>query len=226
MLALLLVVVAAVVALAVAAAVIPGVVGDKLGDALAAINPFDSNRVDRTGPAVLQAITERAELKAASGYYEVIVDLDDGDGDHLPDFITGDKVIYVGKGDVEATVDLGGLDERRVVVSDDGTAVAITLPAPKMSEPRLDLEASRFAVSDKGLVTKLRGSDLEQEAQSEAVRRLRAAANANNTLADAAKNSARETLTSLLSELAYTSIEINFDDSCRRTTSRVAPRTT
>lgn len=218
MLPLLLLVGAAVAALAVAAAVIPGVAGDKLGDALAAINPFDSDRADRTGPAVLQAITERAELKAASGYYEVIVDIDEGEGDNLPDFLTGDKVVYVGKGEVEATVDLAGLDERRVVVSDDGTAVTVTLPAPVIGEPRLDLGASRFVVSDKGLVTKLRGSDLEQEAQRAAVKRLRAAANANDLLADAAKNSARETLTSLLGDLGYTSIQINFDDSSNKGT--------
>lgn len=110
-------------------------------------------------------------------------------------------------------MDLGGLDERRVVVSDDGMSVTVSLPAPVIGEPRLDLEASRFVVSDQGVVTKLRGSDLEQEAQREAVGKLRAAANANDVLADAAKNSARETLTSLLGDLGYTSIEINFDDS-------------
>lgn len=206
------------VTLAVAAAVIPLLAVERFSDAVdvvvAKLNPFDGGeQVDRTGPVVLQEITELGELKAASGYYSVDVDLRRGEGDNLPDFLTGDKVVYLAKGDVEATVDLSGLDEGRVLVSDDGTAVTVNLPAPKIGKPRLDLEASNFSVKDKGFITKLKGSNLEQEAQEKAVKKLTAAANANNKLSDEAKESATATLEGLLRELGYKRIRVTFDRS-------------
>ncbi len=102
-----------VVVLAFGAAQIPGVVGDKVGDDLSSLNPFQEDSVDRTGPGVLQSLTEQREFKAARGYYEVVVDLEPGNN-NLPDFVSGDRVIYVGKGEVEAVVGFSELDKRRV----------------------------------------------------------------------------------------------------------------
>lgn len=155
MVSVLLVRLAIFVTLAVAAAVVPLLAVARFSDAVnvvvAKLNPFDGGQqVDRTGPVVLKEITELGELKAASGYYSVDVELREGEGDNLPDFLTGDKVVYLAKGDVEATVDLSGLDEGRVDVSGDGTSLAVNLPAPKIGKPRLDLDASNFSVKDKG----------------------------------------------------------------------------
>jgi uncharacterized protein YggL (DUF469 family) len=218
MVSVLLVRLAVFVALAVAAAVVPLLAVERFSDAVdvvvAKLNPFDGGKqVDRTGPVVLQEITALGELKAASGYYSVDVNLRRGEDDNLPDFLTGDKVVYLAKGDVEATVDLSGLDEGRVLVAEDGTSVTVNLPAPKIGKPRLDLDASNFSVKDKGLITKLKGSDLEEEAQKKAVERLMATANANNKLSDDAEESATATLEGLLRELGYKRIKVTFDNS-------------
>ncbi len=42
--------------------------------------------------------------------------------------VSGGRVIYVGKGDVDAVVDFGRLDQSNVVVSPDRQSVAVTLP--------------------------------------------------------------------------------------------------
>jgi hypothetical protein len=198
--------------LAFGAAQIPGVVGDKAGNALASVNPFREDAVDRTGPAVLQSLTEQSEFKAARGYYEVVVDLEPGNN-NLPDFISGNRVIYVGKGEVEAVVDFSELDERRVTRSADGQSVTIDLPAPTAGRPNLDLDTSYVAARDEGFLTKFKGSDLEQEAQRRAAEKLTAAATGEGKLIDLAEQSTRAMLRTLFSGLGYTTIEINFDES-------------
>src|SRR5687767_2660213 len=39
-------------------------------------NPFETKTVDRSGPAVLQSLRDLQEYRAASGHFEVIVDLE------------------------------------------------------------------------------------------------------------------------------------------------------
>lgn len=197
-------------ALAFGSAQIPGLVGDKVGDALSALNPFRNDAVDRSGPAVLQSLTALSQLKAASGYYEVVVDLEGSNS--LPDFISGDRVIYVGKGDVEALVDLRELDERRITVSEDRRSVTVNVPAPTVGEPRLDLETSYVASRDEGFIVKFRGSDLERKAQLKATEKLTAAAN-EGKLIDLAEQSTTATLRSVFGVLGFTNITINFDES-------------
>lgn len=201
-----------VVLLTLGVAQVPGAVGDKVTDALSALNPFHEEAADRTGPAVLQSLTTLSEFTAARGYYEVVVDLEPGNN-NLPDFINGDRIIYVGKGEVEAVVDFTELDERRVTRGSDGTSVVVNLPAPTIREPDLDLKTSYVAVRDEGFVTKFRGSDLEREAQLKAEERLRAAARGEGKLVDLAEQSTRAMLNGLLAGLGYTSIEITFEAS-------------
>ena len=204
-------VVAVLAVLAVGAARIPGAVGDKVGDFLSALNPFEEKTVDRTGPSVLQSLTERGEFRAASAYYETVVDLKD-DTNNLPDWISGQRVLYVGKGDVDAFVDFGELDERRVHLSEDGTSVTVNLPAPTVDEPALDLKTSYVAHRDEGFINKFKGSDLEREAQLKAIEQMTAAATGEGKLIDLAKESTTAMLRGLFGSLGYTNITITFDE--------------
>jgi hypothetical protein len=198
--------------LALGVAQVPGVVGDKVSQALSSLNPFDEDPVDRTGPAVLQSLTALSEFKAARGYYEVVVDFEPPNG-NLPDFINGNRVIYVGKGEVEAVVDFSELDERRITRSADGTSVTVTLPAPRVGEPKLDLETSYVALRDEGFVTRFKGSDIEREAQLLAIQKLAAAAKGEGRLIELAEQSTEAMLRGVFGSLGYTSIEITFDPS-------------
>ena len=179
-------------------------------------NPFREKTVDRTGPSVLYSLTDLSEFHAGSAYYETVVDIEK-DTSYLPDWISGEAVVYVGKGSVDAIVDFDELDERRVVVSEDGTSVTITLPTPTVGEPVLDLEGSYVADHDEGLTGSFEGSDLEREAQLKAVEQMTAAAIEEGSLIDLAKENTIAMLRGLLGALDFktANITITFDEDPR-----------
>jgi hypothetical protein len=197
------------VLLAVVVAVLagPGVVGDWLRT----LNPFSEKTIDRTGPSVLHSLTNLSEYHAASAHYETVVDIAK-DTERLPDWVSGERVLYVGKGDVDAMVDFGELDESRVVVSDDGTSVAVRLPAPTADEPVLDLKNSYVANHDEGLINRFSGSELERDAQLKAVAQMTTAAHSQDMLIGRAKDNTSAMLRGLFGALGYTSIKVTFDE--------------
>jgi hypothetical protein len=197
--------------LLVGASNIPGAVGNKVDDILSKLNPFDEKIIDRTGPSVLNSLTELSEFKAAGAYYETVVDIEK-DTNNIPDFIRGERVLYVGKGEVEATVDFSELDERQVDLSEDGTSATVTLPKPTVGEPQLDLKTSYFADREKGFIDRFKGSDLEQKAQLEAIEKMTTAATGTHNLIDLAEKSTTEMLNGLFGSLGYTDITVNFDE--------------
>jgi hypothetical protein len=81
-------------------------------------NPFGTKTVDRSQPALLQALEDLSEYRAASGNFQVIVDLEK-DAKFMPAFIRGQRTLFVGAGSVDAIVDFAGLDQRAISVSDD-----------------------------------------------------------------------------------------------------------
>ncbi|MDE0777749.1 MAG: DUF4230 domain-containing protein [Nocardioides sp.] len=174
-------------------------------------NPFAVETVDRTGPSVLESLSDLSEYHAASAHYETVVDIERDTG-FVPSFISGERVIYVGKGDVDAVVDFGQLDERAVALSNDGTSVTVTLPAPQADDPVLDLENSYVANRDEGIIDKFAGSDLELEAQLKAVEQMTAAVANEGMLVDRAKENTEAMLRGLFRSLGYTRITVNFDE--------------
>ena len=167
---------------------------------------------DRTGPSVLHSLTNLSEYHAASGHYETVVDLEKKDISFLPDVVSGERVLYVGKGDVDAVVDFGELDERRVTLSQDRRSVTLRLPAPVAGKPVLDLETSYVASHDEGIINKFKGSEVEREAQLKATAQMSTAANSEGMLVDRAKENTSAMLRSLFGSLGYTSISITFEE--------------
>lgn len=174
-------------------------------------NPFQEETTDRTGAAVLHSLTEISEFHAAKAHYETVVDIEK-DSAYLPDWVSGERVLYVGKGEVDGVVDFSGLDESSVTVSDDGTMVAITLPAPTVGTPVLDLETSYVVSHDKGLANRWKGSDLERQAQLRAVEQMTATASGEGMLVDLAEENTTAMLRGLLGALGYENITITFED--------------
>lgn len=173
-------------------------------------NPFATETTDRTGPAVLKSLTEISNFHAASGYYETVVDIEK-DTKFVPGWISGERVLYVGKGTVDGVVDFSSLAEGDVTVSDDGTMAAITLPAPTIGKPVLDLETSYVVSLDQGIINRFQGSELEREAQLKAVEQMEAAAAAEGMLLDMAEENTASMLRGLLGALGFTQISITFD---------------
>ena len=110
---------------------------------------------------MLDRCTEISEFHAARAHPETVVDIEK-DTAYLTAWVSGERVLYVGSGDVDGVVDFSALDDESVVASDDGTRVAITLPAATVGKPVLDLENNYVVNHDRGIVDKWKGSDLER----------------------------------------------------------------
>src|SRR5918995_1913431 len=188
----------------------PGLVGGLLPDLP---NPFAAESVDRSRPALLRSIRDLSELHAASGHFEVIVDLERDTA--LPSEVLGERTLFVAVGDVDAIVDLGRIRERDVTVSDDRRSAMLVLPRPRLGEPRLDVGRSYVYSRERGVLNRigdLFGDDsgAEREAYLAARRRIAEAAGAGSGLVPRAERNARGMLEGLLRSLGFTAVEIRF----------------
>ena len=190
------------------------VCGWLIAGAIPSLNPFNTERVDRSPPAVLKAITKLSEYRAASAQLQQVVDVED-DATYLPDFIKGTKTLLVAAGRVDAVVDFSQLKGDAIVVSEDRRTAEITLPAPRLSEPQLDLERSRVYDRDRGLLDRVESvfEDSPTEDRSLyllAEEKLAAAAAADGSVLEAAQDNTRAMLTQLLRGLGFTKVTVNF----------------
>jgi hypothetical protein len=173
-------------------------------------NPFAAETVDRTGPAVLQAIQDLREFRAASGHYEVIVDLERDT--RLPAALLGERILFVATGSVDANVDFSGLGGRAVQVSEDRTAATIVLPSPTLSDARLDLDGSYVYDRRRGLLNAFAGpSELERDVYLAAEAKIDEAARDSGDLSRRAEENTRALLTSLLRSLGFERITVRFE---------------
>ncbi len=185
-----------------------------LGDLLPSIpNPFSSRTIDRTQPALLQAMEDLSDYQAAAGNFQVLVDTEK-DARWLPSFIRGERTVYSAAGTVDASVSFANLDPQSIVVSEDRRSVTISLPPPTLAEPHLDLDQSMVVSRDRGLLDRLGSvfSDTptgERELQLAATEKMKAAAAASDLSARAEENT-RKMLEGLLGSLGFTSVTVTF----------------
>src|SRR5579863_873549 len=96
-------------------------------------NPFVETTVDRSQPPVLKKITALSRFEAASGTFQVVVDLAKKSS-FLPSFIEGTDTLFIGDGTDVAYVDFSHLKGTAIVYSHNRRDVTITLP-PAQLEP-------------------------------------------------------------------------------------------
>ena len=179
-------------------------------------NPFGTETVDRSGPAVLKSIENLRDFRAASGHFEVIVDVEK-DARFVPAKIKGERVLFVAVGSVDAGVDFTGIEEGAVDVSDDRRSVSLELPPARFREPQLDLERSYVYDRDRGAIDRIQslfGDDAgpEQELYPLAVEKLAAAARDGSGLIARAEQNTRLMLVGLLRSLGFTRVEVRFSE--------------
>jgi hypothetical protein len=119
-------------------------------------NPFERQVTEHTGPALLVSITDNSEFLAAKGSFQVVVDYEEGRR-LIPSWVSGCKALFVGYGDVDASVDVSGLTEENIQISADGTEVTITLPEPQLSDVDSDVRESYKFSEDRGLLERFTG---------------------------------------------------------------------
>jgi hypothetical protein len=176
-------------------------------------NPFEQKVIDRTPAALLVALEDLAEYHAATGTFQVLVDLEH-DTPYVPSLISGERVTFLAVGSVDAVVDFSSFDANRVNVSADRKSVEITLPAPKLAEAQLDNTESRIVDRDRGLVQRLSAvfqdnPTSEQELYRVAETKLAAAATESD-LTKRAEENTREMLTGLARSLGFTDVTVTF----------------
>jgi hypothetical protein len=118
------------------------------------LNPFAEETKDRTGPVVLKSIRDLSRFEAASGSFQVVVDLE-RDAKFVPDAVRGKRTLFVGNGSVDAYVDFSRLAKDGVVVNEDRTAVTIRLPRAQLEPTNLDPKNSYVFATQRGIFNRI-----------------------------------------------------------------------
>ncbi|MFJ9027346.1 DUF4230 domain-containing protein [Streptomyces sp. NPDC102274] len=174
---------------------------------------FGEETNDRTGPTLLESIQDLDRYEAASGNFQVVVDLEK-DAKYLPDAIRGTRTLYVGAGTVSSYVDFSGLGEQNVQVDEERTAATIRLPHARLGKPALDPERSYAVSKERGLLDRLGDLFSDNPADEHAVNKLAArhigdAAKDSELTARAEKNTTGM-LQGLLRSLGFTEVKVEF----------------
>lgn len=176
---------------------------------------FGTDTHDRSGPALLKSIQDLSRYDAASGNFQVVVDLEK-DAKFLPDAIRGTRTLYVGAGTVDAYVDLGKVGDDDVQVNGDRTSATLRLPHARLGKPALDPDRSYAVSKQRGLFDRL--GDLfsdnpngEQAVQKLAVRHIGDAAKESELTARAETNTTGM-LEGLLRSLGFKEVRVSYGD--------------
>ncbi|WP_151475710.1 DUF4230 domain-containing protein [Streptomyces albicerus] len=144
---------------------------------------FREDTHDRSGPTLLKSIQDISRYDAASGNFQVVVDLEK-DTKYLPDAVRGTRTLYVGAGTVDAYVDLGKIRDKDVTLNDDRTSATLRLPHAALGKPALDPDHSYAVSKQRGLLDRLGDIFSDNPNDERAVQRLAA-----RHIGDAAKDS-------------------------------------
>ncbi|MFH8798516.1 DUF4230 domain-containing protein [Streptomyces sp. NPDC017936] len=174
---------------------------------------FGTETRDRSGPALLKSIQDMSRYDAASGNFQVVVDLEK-DAKYLPDALRGTRTLYVGAGTVDAYVDLGQVGEKDVTVDEDRTSATLRLPHARLGTPALDPGRSYAVSKQRGLFDRI--GDLfsdnpnsEQAVQKLAVRHIGDAAKDSELTARAESNTTGM-LQGLLRSLGFKEVRVTY----------------
>jgi hypothetical protein len=176
-------------------------------------NPFAQTTTERSGPVLLQSIQQLSRYEAASGTFQVVVDISSGNA-LLPSFLVGSDTMFIGVGTDNAFVDFSQLKGTAVQVSPDRLSAMLTLGHAKLETANLDVKQSYVFAQQQGLFTRvnqfLSGNPNSQQAVYElAQRQIQTAAAKSELLADAERNT-KAMLVSLLQSLGFHNITVTF----------------
>ncbi|NUP63957.1 MAG: DUF4230 domain-containing protein [Nonomuraea sp.] len=189
------------------------VVGGRL--AWSWLDPLGERTVDRSQPVLLQSIKDLSRFEAATGNFQVVVDLEK-DANFLPDAVKGTRTLFVGAGGVDAYVDFSAMAQGAVTVNEDRTEATIRLPRAQLEKPNLDNSRSYVFAQQRGLLDRvqdfLSGSPGDQrELYLLAEKKITEAAVASDLRARADANT-KAMLTGMLKSLGFSKVTVKFTD--------------
>jgi hypothetical protein len=196
-------------AIAVVAAILLGFLGS-VTNLLHFSNPFGETTTTRSSPVLLKSITELKRFEAASGEFQVVVEVQKSSW--LPSFLAGSDTFFLGDGTVNAFVDFSHLDAKHVTVSSDRLSATLTLPKPVLDPTALDVHKSYIIGQQQGVFDRLFNNDPNQVQPllEEATKQIDGAAQKSQLVSIAEKDTT-QMLQGLLHSLGFTgTITVNF----------------
>lgn len=179
-------------------------------------NPFAETTTDRSSPALLKSITAMSRYEAASGSFQVIVNLDQRTS-WLPTFVEGTQTLFVGQGTDIAYVDFSGLKGSAIKVSRNRTAVTVQVPAARLQPATLNVRRSYVFAQQQGLLNRV-GNFFSGNPNSQhqvyvlAQKKIQVAARHSGLLPQAQRNT-RNMLTQMLHSLGFQQVTVVFTKS-------------
>jgi Protein of unknown function (DUF4230) len=176
-------------------------------------NPFAETTSVRSQPVLLKSITALSRYEAASGSFQVVVDLSQK-AEFLPSFMEGTQTLFIGQGNEIAYVDFSGLKGRAVEVSSDRTAVTITLPPAQLEPAVLNVKQSYVYAQQQGLLNRIGNffsgnPNSQQQVYILAQQKIETAARQSQLRTEAQKNTIAM-LTGMLRSLGFQQVTVTF----------------
>jgi hypothetical protein len=176
-------------------------------------NPFGESTSVRSGPVLLKSITALSRYQAASGSFQVVVDLT-RKANLLPGFLEGSQTLFVGQGSEIAYVDFSQLKSPAIQVSADRAAVTIRLPRAQLEPAVLNVRQSYVFAQQQGLLNRIgnffsSNPNNEQQVYVLAQQKIQAAARQSPLLAEAQRNTTGM-LTGMMHSLGFQRVTVAF----------------
>ncbi len=175
-------------------------------------NPFHTTTTVHSQPPLLKSITSLSRYEAASGTFQVVVDLSRHTS-FLPSFIAGSQTLFVAQGSVIAYVNFAGLKGSAIKAA-PGHAVTVMLPKAQLEPAVLNVSQSYVFAEQQGLVNKVAdffsgNPNSQQEVYVIAQQKIQYAARTSQLTADAQRNTTAM-LDSMLASLGYKHVTVDY----------------
>jgi Protein of unknown function (DUF4230) len=175
-------------------------------------NPFAETTTVRSQPVILKSITELSRYEAASGSFEVVVDLKNSS--LLPSFLEGSETLFIGQGTDIAYVDFSQLKGQAIQVNAARTAVTVQLPKAQLEPAVLNPAQSYVYAQQQGLFNRIGNffsgnPNSQQQVYELAQQKIQAAAQASPLLTEAQKNT-EGMLDGMLTSLGFQQVTVTF----------------
>jgi hypothetical protein len=176
-------------------------------------NPFAQTTTVTSQPVILKSITELSRYEAASGSFEVVVDLTKRTS-LLPSFLAGSETLFMGQGSDIAYVDFSGLKSQAITMSANRQTVTVKLPKAQLEPAVLDVNQSYVVAEQQGLFNRIGNffsgnPNSQQQVYQAAQAKIETAAKQSPLLAEAQKNT-QVMLQGMLTSLGFQHVTVTF----------------
>jgi Protein of unknown function (DUF4230) len=176
-------------------------------------NPFAETTTVRSQPVILKSVTELSRYEAASGSFEVVIDLTQRTS-LLPSFLAGSETLFIGQGTDVAFVDFSQLKSQAITVSADRTSVTVSLPKAQLEPAVLNVSQSYVYAQQQGLFNRIGNffsgdPNSQQQVYILAQQKIQNAAQQSSLLTEAQKNT-QAMLDGMLTSLGFQHVTVTF----------------